>query len=827
MSDMNQLEQPLQTSNLEVNELPIDNSNDKSNNKSNKKKKNKKKGLNTLLIQQIQEQQAKEEAKQKAEEARLAEIAKQKAEELAKQKEIEEAKKEAQRQKNAEKRVKAKDNKKEKMRLETLARLGIDPTKISTGNKKPVYGKKRKLPPKREPETSIDTIDNNNNETDDIEDWERLCDEATFEKSSGKTQSLTSTKDINIKEPEVEVKEPEKEQERIKAPICCILGNVDAGKTTFVDNIRSTKVQQNEAGGITQTINTVFIEFKQNKFNLPGAILIDTPGHDSFYNLRSFGASLCNFVILMVDIMEGVKEQTKKSIELIKQNKIPYIVVLNKLDRVYGWQTNDKLPFSKSIVAQKRKSQEHFEDLVGKIIQQLSEEGLNTELHYRNTEQRSYASMFPVSSRTGEGIKELFGGMIKLITKYLKKEIQWSPEFKGVLTDTNIHKGLGRYISLLMYDGHINKKDTLVMAGTSGPVVKQISKLVLMNDKKFTLENDIYATRQLEVVFKGSDEGNYVMGSPIYHISSELSKNDMLKEIDHATKDIEEYIDENMEKMEKNTSKHGVLIHASSFGGLTAIMEYLDEKGIPYVDAKIGIVKKQDIAKVMNFNTTPETQIYNIVICFNTGPDKRAQQEFQSNPNVMLIQEDIIYRIFEQLENVICDKKGNIRDQYEKNICYPAILEIMPEHIYATRDPIIMGVNVKEGLLKRGTIIQCLKKGKSLFKRPDDLIILGTITNIRNPKGDSLQEAKKGDNVSIQIDNYQQQTPKLFKRDFDENTELWTQMTGDSYYIMKKYFYDDMDEDCQEGFHKLSQIYSYEQKGSHIKKEVKDDNGYW
>ena len=809
-----------------VNNVVNDEVNKKSTNETGQKKKNKSK-MASIIAKQIKAENDRLEAERLVEEKSLEEeYQKQLLEneieaERQKQHEIE---KEKERELKRLKTQRQKDQRKEQNRMATLARLGIDPGKIPSKQvKRPIYNKKRKQHDDRLEHSSQENQQDLTMINSDVDDWEEILDKIENTENISVEDSSKSSIEIESKKEEV--------KERIKAPICCILGNVDAGKTTFVDKIRSTKVQLSEAGGITQTINTVFIDFKENKFNIPGAILIDTPGHDSFYNLRSFGASLCNFVLLMVDIMEGVKEQTKKSIELIKKNKIPYVIVLNKLDRINDWDTNEKTMLAKNLQKQNSNATKHFEDLVSKIQLQFAEEGLNVELHFRNTDQRNYASMFPVSSHTGEGIKELFMGMMKLITKYLKQEISWTPQFKGVLTDSHIHKGLGRYVSMLMYDGCINKKDTLVLTGINGPIVKPISKLLFLDNdnKKFTLENEIFATRQLEVVLKGNDEGNYIMGSPIYLLSNSLNKTDLIKETQLATKTVQSYVNDKIEELNKNTSKHGILLHASSFGGLTAIMEYLDEKGIPYIDAKIGTVRKQDISKVLNFNTTPETEMYNIIVCFNTEPDKRAVQELQGNSNVTLIQENIIYRIFEQLDASISKQQTNIKDRYEKLISYPVIMEILEDHIYAKRDPIIVGVNIKEGILKKGTVIQCLRKNKKLYKRPDDLIILGIVSNIKNTKGIDMNEANIGDTVSIQIDNYQQQTPKLFNRDFDVETELWAQMTGDTYYILKKYFYDTMNEDCQRGFHKLSQIYCYESADSYkVKKyDMNDDEEYW
>lgn len=166
-------------------------------------------------------------------------------------------------------------------------------------------------------------------------------------------RTINTTSVINVQEEEIKV--VTNNSTNFRSPITCIMGHVDTGKTKIMDNIRNTNVQEGEVGGITQQIGATFIPKtniigKINKdINIPGLLMIDTPGHESFSNLRARGSTFADIVILVIDIVHGLQNQTIESINILKDTNTQFIIALNKIDRLYGWNSFPNLPINKAI----------------------------------------------------------------------------------------------------------------------------------------------------------------------------------------------------------------------------------------------------------------------------------------------------------------------------------------------------------------------------------------------------------------------------------------------------------------------------------------------
>ena len=144
----------------------------------------------------------------------------------------------------------------------------------------------------------------------------------------------------------------------LRQPVVVVLGHVDSGKTSLLDKMRGTAVQSREFGGITQHIGAslfpietikditgnLYERISKYETQIPGLLVIDTPGHEIFANLRMRGGSAADIAILVVDVNKGLEAQTIESIEILRKRKVPFVIALNKVDMLSGWSMKKKLP---------------------------------------------------------------------------------------------------------------------------------------------------------------------------------------------------------------------------------------------------------------------------------------------------------------------------------------------------------------------------------------------------------------------------------------------------------------------------------------------------
>jgi len=509
---------------------------------------------------------------------------------------------------------------------------------------------------------------------------------------------------------------------KLRAPICCVMGHVDTGKTLLLDKMRNTNVQAQEAGGITQQIGATFFPLENLRkmtkslneklnldFKIPGLLVIDTPGHASFTNLRTRGSSLCDISILVIDIMKGIEVQTKESLSLLRKRGTPFIVALNKVDRIHGWKPCPNTPIREALKVQSEPVLAEFDTRVRKTEADLAGESLNACLYFKNKDVRKNISLVPTSAFHGEGIPDLLMLLIQLTQKHMTHRLT-SKNDKVECTVLEVKKiaGIGTTIDVILANGTLKLGDQIVLAGLNGKaIVTHIKSLLtppemreLRVKNQYQKNSIMHAAMGLKITAHSSDLDDAVAGSQLFVVQ--------------PGDDIEEYctiVQEAVENLNKRISRSetGVYVQASTLGSMEALLEFLCEDcKIPVAAIRIGPVHKKDvmIASVMHDRGRPE---YACILAFDVDVSHESEQ-FANQLNVRIFREEIIYRLETRFKEYLDDIQKRKEEEARRKSIFPCVLQFLPEHIYRDRDPIIAGVKVLQGLVKINTPLIIFKK---------------------------------------------------------------------------------------------------------------------
>jgi len=451
-----------------------------------------------------------------------------------------------------------------------------------------------------------------------------------------------------------------KKEAKFRCPIVCILGHVDTGKTLILDKLRRTNVQAGEAGGITQQIGATYfpkdyidghIEKTNGRIDidlkLPGFLVIDTPGHESFTNLRSRGSSLCDIAVLVVDLMHGLEQQTLESIELLRQKKCPFIIALNKCDRIYEWKSVEYRNIQDSLESQSVHSKKEFETRLSKTIVAFAEQGFNAALYWNNNDLEDYVSFVPTSAITGEGLPDLMTYLSKMCQVRIPKQLCERDEFECTVLEVKVIEGLGTTIDVILVNGLLKVGDTIVLQGFNGPIVTQIRALLTPHPMK---EMRVKAEYQHHQKIKGamgikiSAPGleNSIAGSELLKATNEQEINAAKAEIAENMIDIlDKYVDKN---------QNGVCVQASTLGSLEALLEFLLSMKIPVCSISIGPVHKKDVmkaTKVLAVDVAKQKKEFATILAFDVRVTPEAQQ-FADHEGIKIFTAKIIYHLFDE-----------------------------------------------------------------------------------------------------------------------------------------------------------------------------------
>ena len=529
----------------------------------------------------------------------------------------------------------------------------------------------------------------------------------------------------------------------IRQPVVSVLGHVDHGKTKLLDRIRGTSVQAREAGAITQHIGATEVPIEHiykvckqlignKKFDVPGLLFIDTPGHHSFTTLRARGGSLADIAVLVIDIREGLMPQTIESIRILRQYKTPFVIALNKVDTIQGWISEEGRPFILAEKVQQDHTLAAFNDKLYTVIAQLAEQGISADRYDRIDDFTKAVALVPISAKEGEGIPDLLLVLIGLAQRFLESQLEKGEgPGKGTILEIKEERGLGKTLDMILYSGTLKKGDTVAMGTRGAPVVTKIKAILKPKPldeirdprDRFDSVKELHAAAGVKISCQNCE--GVIAGAPIIVVKGPN---------DPAIKALQEETSIKIETQEK-----GITIKADAIGSLEALAYEAKEHDIPIRKYGVGEITRRDIVEAAYGDKKNS-----VILGFNVNMSKDAEAELANHEDLMVMTNQIVYQLIDEFS-------------------FPAKFKILPNCVFRASKPAIVGVRVLAGRIR---------PGENLLG--SDGRDAGRIKSIHTGE-DALKEAKQGEEVAVAIEGV------TVGRQIDEEDILYVDLIESGY----------------------------------------------
>ncbi len=532
----------------------------------------------------------------------------------------------------------------------------------------------------------------------------------------------------------------------LRQVIVATLGHTDHGKTTLLDAIRKTSVASREAGFITQAIGASILPQSVLKatcgqlldklgvsLSVPGLLLIDTPGHEVFTNLRKRGGSIADIAMLVIDVTKGIESQTLEALEILREYKTPFVIALNKVDALDGWIAKEGSCITDSLKNQRADVLERLEEKTYALIGELYKHGFNAERFDRVSDFTKQLVIVPVSAKTREGLPELLLYVSGLAQKFLEKTLQTSEEEqgKGNILEVREEKGLGDTLDVILYAGSLRVGDKIAFSTLSGPVVAAVKALLEpkaldeMRDprEKFKSVNTVTAATGVKIACEHASEA--VPGSSLFEVRN---ADDEKRALEELKRELSEIVFE--------TSAKGVMLRADSLGSIEAITKLFKKEGIPIHSTAIGSPSRRDVVEAQAMRELDP--LLGVVIAFNVSIPTEVANEAAA-AGVKIFEEKIIYNLIDGYKHWVSEERERERKQAFQKLVLPAKLVVLEGCCFRYSGPCIVGVEVLEGRVRAGYPLMN-EEGE----------IVGHVKAIQREK-ENVEEAKKGEQVAISL----------------------------------------------------------------------------
>ena len=478
----------------------------------------------------------------------------------------------------------------------------------------------------------------------------------------------------------VRVKHENSDKAEPRPPIVAVMGHVDHGKTTLLDQILKMHKVSTEAGGITQHISAYQTERNGKKITL-----LDTPGHEAFAALRQHGAVLTDVVIIVVAADDGVKPQTVEAIKFAQNANAKIVVAINKIDKPTA---NPEMVKAQLASEYKLTPEEWGGDVL----------------------------MVNVSALTGEGIDKLLDAVL-LVAEMEELKADYDIPAEGLVIESHMEQGRGSVVSLLVEQGTIHESDVLVAgtaygkirtlldfkgdrikkAGPSTPVtITGLKDLPQFGDSFVITKNERLA-RKMVTEAKIEHEKNAA--------STNVTGADLLKMMSHQD-DVKDF---------------DVVVKADVQGSLTSIVDSLkmingdEEVNVRVIGTGVGNISENDIRLAMSGNT--------VVYGFNV--------ELPPNVKRLAQRDRVEVRIFKVIYELIDDVKASMSNLLSPKIVDETVAELDVKGVFkTTKDEVIAGGEILSGK------VVLADKPLVRFIRKKEILGEGELINIQKQKHD-------------------------------------------------------------------------------------------
>jgi translation initiation factor 5B len=547
----------------------------------------------------------------------------------------------------------------------------------------------------------------------------------------------------------------------VRQPIVTVCGHVDHGKTSILDKLRGTSIQEGEAGGITQKISFtlmpketilerggVVLEKFKIPLEIPGFLFIDTPGHAAFTNLRKRGGSLADLAVLVIDVNEGIKPQTAEVLQILRVNKTPFIIALNKMDNISGWKMAESKLFLDAENKQASNVKENFQEKLYTLMGSLSHHGIDAELYNKISDFRKHVAIVPCSARSGEGISEILAMLAALSQKFLTEKISVQTEARGVVLEVKKDKS-SNYLEAILYDGELSNTDEIAIPGFENVVVTKIRNIqeALPLNKGFKTVDRVTAAAgiRMQVVMKD----DILPGMPFRVVKG-------AEDIEKVKLEFKKELSEGI-----RTDERGIVVKAESLGSLEALLVLLRQKQIGVVKATIGNITKKDLYIA---GSLPEAD--KVILGFNSIVAEDVSEVEMKG--VKIFSNAVVYKLIEDFEE--WRQKKQIEIERAKLEELPGLVKIsVLDFCFRNTNPAIFGVRIESGVLK---------KDIELINNQDKKI--GRVKSLQDDKT-PVDKAEKGKELAISV-------PGLnFEREITVGEFLYSQLSEFQFRKFKEY----------------------------------------